>query len=87
MVSGDDVNDMLVEDPSPPTRGRVYCDGDLVEAYDTAREAWEGYAQHREKILPVLLKTLKRAKGVYSFRDWSKNVGYLEFKKIAQGGK
>jgi hypothetical protein len=35
----------------------------------------------------VLLKTLKRAKGVYSFRDWTKNVGFLEFRKIAQGGK
>jgi hypothetical protein len=86
-MSGDDHNDMLVEDPPPSKRWRVYCDGDLVEAYDSAKEAWEGYAHHREKILPVLLKTLKRAKGVYSFRDWSKNVGYLEFRKIAQGGK
>jgi hypothetical protein len=39
------------------------------------------------KKLPVLLKTLKRAKGVYSFRDWTKNVGFLEFRKLAQGGK
>jgi hypothetical protein len=82
MMSG-----VTVEDPPPPKRWRVYCDGDLVEAYDTAREAWEGYTEHKEKMLPVLLKTRKRVKGVYSFRDWSKNVGYLGFKKIAQGGK
>ena len=89
-MSGDDADGMLVDDPnfpSPPTkRWRVYCDGELVEAYDTAREAWVGYMEH-EKILPVLLKTLKRAKGVYSFRDCSKTVGFLEFRKIAQGGK
>jgi hypothetical protein len=91
MMSGDDDNGMLVDDPKfpspPPKRWRVYCDGELVEAYDSAREAWEGYMEHKEKILPVLLKTLKRAKGVYSFRDSSRNVGFLEFRKIAQGGK
>jgi hypothetical protein len=86
---GDDDEGTLVDDPnfpSPqPKRWRVYCDGQLVETYDTAREAWEGYTEHRNKILPVMLRTLKRVRGVYSFRDRSKNVGYLDFKKIAQG--
>jgi hypothetical protein len=87
-MSGDDDDRVLVDAPnfpSPrPKRWRVYCDGELVETYDTVREAWEGYTEHRKKILPVMLKTLKRVRGVYSFRDGSKNVGYLEFKKMAQ---
>ena len=91
MMSVDDDDGKRVDDPNlpppPPTRWRVYCDGELVETYNTAREAWEGYTEHKTKILPVMLKTLKRVRGVYGFRDGSKNVGYLEFKKLAQGGK
>ena len=40
MMSANDDDDMLVDDPnfpsSPTKRLRVYCDGELVEAYDTA---------------------------------------------------
>jgi hypothetical protein len=41
-MSADDDDDMLIDDPnfpSPPTkRWRVYCDGQLVGWYATARE-------------------------------------------------
>jgi CBS-domain-containing membrane protein len=85
MISGDDDERMVVDDPNLRSqrqkRWRVYCDGQLVETYDTVREAWEGYAEHRNKILPVMLKTLKRVKGVYSFRDWSKMLNTWSSRK------
>jgi hypothetical protein len=66
MMSGDNDDVVRVDDPNfpspPPKRWRVYCDGELVEMYDTAKEAWEGYTEHREKILPVMLKTQKRVR-------------------------
>ncbi len=65
-MSGRDDEPMIVEG-EPAKRIRISSDVGDVGGYDTFEEAWSGYQNHRDKLMPVLKKNKKGAEGRYWF--------------------
>lgn len=59
---------------------RITSDVGDVGGYDTLAEAWEGYREHRDKLLPILKKRSKKAEGRYWFFVGRKEMTFEQFR-------
>lgn len=74
------VDDPYTVDGEPAKHIGISSDVGDVGSFDTFEEAWKGYQDHREKIMPILKKRTKKAEGRYWFRVNNKQVTLEEFR-------